>query len=78
MQASRVKPNEPETIHAPNVRLAADAEPLGAGVVTVGNEVWFDIPDEATQASGFYAENWKALIRLYPDKFKQIIDKANL
>lgn len=62
----------PPTIKVPNVRLAAEARPLGAGPVTVGEQVLCQLPSEAEQRAGFYCEAAERLVQLYPGRFKLI------
>lgn len=57
--------------NAPNVKLAAKAEPLGAGAVTVGETVLCELPGEDEQRAGFYCEAAEQLVRVYP-RFKLI------
>ena len=61
----------------PNVKLAAQAEPLGAGDVTVGMESIGKLPDEATQKAGWYCEFAHRLVHIYPHRFKLIVEKGN-
>lgn len=56
----------------PNIKLAAKAQPLGAGRVTLGMRVVCEMPDAETQRAGFYIENAAELVRLYPDRFLQL------
>jgi hypothetical protein len=62
---------------APNVRLGAEAKPLGEGPVTVGTEVICVLPSADAQRAGFYCENPGRLVRLYPGRFKFIVGKGN-
>lgn len=61
---------------APNVRLSARAEPLGAGPVTVGMRVLCTLPGAQKQRTGFYCPEAVALVRLYPGRFKLITGKG--
>lgn len=55
-----------------NVRLAAEAKPLGKGPVTVGDKVLCELPDADTQRAGFYCKEAERLVQLYPGRFKLI------
>jgi hypothetical protein len=78
-QQTTDKPKEDATpaALAPNVKLAGEAEPLGAGPVTVGMATIGELPDEAQQRAGFYFPAAQRLIRLFPDRFKLIVEKGN-
>jgi hypothetical protein len=69
--ASTVKPNRP------NVKLAATAEPLGAGELTVGMNVIGELPDAENQAAGWHCAFAGKLVQLFPDRFKLIVEKGN-
>ena len=59
-----------------NVRLAAEADALGAGPVTVGIEIITTLPDVETQRRGFYCEKAEQLITLYRGRYKMIERKG--
>ena len=61
----------------PNVRLAAGADALGAGPVTVGTRTIATLPDEETQRRGFYDANAAALVALYQGRFLMIVPKGD-
>jgi hypothetical protein len=65
-----------EKKQAPNVKLAADARPLGKGPVTVGDTVICELPSPDEQATGFYCEAAEQLVALYPGRFKLITKKG--
>ncbi|MBA3243026.1 MAG: hypothetical protein H0T60_17540 [Acidobacteria bacterium] len=65
------------TKQAPNVKLAAEAEPLGAGPVTVGMEVICELPGEEEQRAGFHCEAAGRLVALFPGRFKLIEKKGD-
>jgi hypothetical protein len=56
-----------------NVRLAARADALGAGPVTVGARTVAVLPDEAAQRRGWYEPNAHELIALYRGRFLMIV-----
>ncbi len=58
--------------HAPNVKLAARAHPLGAGKVTVGMETVCSLPSEEEQRAGFYCAEGERLVSVFPDRFRLI------
>lgn len=60
----------------PNVKLAAKADPLGAGAVTVGMKTICTLPSEDEQRAGFYCEQAAELIAAFPDRFKVIVEKG--
>lgn len=63
----------------PNVKLAngpGEVEPLGAGPVTVGMKVLGDLPAADAQRAGFYFPEARQLVRLFPGRFRLIIDKV--
>jgi hypothetical protein len=59
-----------------NVKLAGEAEPLGAGPVTVGMNTIGELPDAVTQRAGFYFAEARQLVLLFPGHFKFIVDKG--
>lgn len=59
-----------------NVRLAANAEPFGAGPVTVGARTVAVLPDAAAQKRGWHEPNAAELARLYRGRFLLIVDKG--
>ncbi len=61
---------------AANIKLAAKAEPLGAGDVTVGLKVIGQMPSEKEQADGWYCPFARQLMQLYPDRFRLIAKKG--
>lgn len=61
---------------SPNVKLAGEAEPLGAGPVTVGMAIIGELPDAEAQRTGFYFPEPMRLIRLFPERFKLLVEKG--
>lgn len=59
-----------------NIRLAAKAEALGAGPVTVGTRTVAILPDGATQKKGWHEPHAGELARLYRGRFLLILDKG--
>lgn len=59
-----------------NVKLAGEAEPLGAGPVTVGMVTIGELPDAAAQREGFYFAEAKRLVLAFPGHFKLLVDKG--
>ena len=57
-----------------NVKLAAKAEPLGAGPVTVGTRTVAELPDAAAQKRGWFEPNAAELVALYRGRFLMIVN----
>ncbi len=72
MTIKKTESGSQEKQPAPNVRLAGDAQPLGAGPVTVGTRVICVLPSPKAQLNGFYCEAAERLVRIYPGRFKLI------
>lgn len=61
---------------AVNIKLGAEAQPLGAGPVTVGMNVICELPGEDAQRAGFHCEAAEQLAALFPGRFKLIRKKG--
>lgn len=60
----------------PNVRLAAGADSLGEGPVTVGMETIAKLPDAETQRRGWYEPQADRLVSLYRGRYLMIVSKG--
>lgn len=59
-----------------NIRLAAKAEALGEGPVTVGVRTVAVLPSPSAQRRGWYAENAAEIVALYRGRFLKIVNKG--